>query len=615
MSMVTERTDIRNIAIIAHVDHGKTTLVDGLLKQAHTFRDNQQVAERVMDSNDLERERGITILAKNTAVVYKGVKINIVDTPGHADFGGEVERVMNMVDGVLLLVDAAEGPMPQTRFVLRKALEIGHKAIVVINKVDRKNADPARALNKTFDLFIELGASERQADFPILYSNALTQQAGPTAELGPDYQPLFDAILAHIPGPKVDVEAPTQMLVANLAYDDYKGRMAIGRIFNGRLRQNQLVARIDREGHIQNSKLTYLYVFQGLQRTPVEEAEAGEIVCLAGLDEVYIGETVADPDTPVALPIIRVEAPTVRMTFGVNTSPFTGKEGTWGTSRKIRERLYKELEANVALKVEDTEAADTFVVSGRGELQLAILIETMRREGYEFQVSRPEVIYRTGEAGETLEPFEEVHIEVAEEHMGTVIEMLGKRRGLMTGMHQGSGSVYLTYVVPTRGLLGFRYQFLTATRGTGQMHTLFHDYLPLTGEIEGREQGSMVAMEMGIAAAYSIRNAEDRGILFIEPHTEVYEGMVIGQHVHPGDLPVNICKKKAFTNVRAARAEVLESLTPARKMSLDECIEYLGEDELLEVTPKSIRIRKRILNTEDRGKQQKKLDKEKAGEA
>src|SRR5512136_1457120 len=431
-----ERQDLRNIAIIAHVDHGKTTLVDGLLKQARVFRENQQIIERVMDSNDLERERGITILAKNTAITIPDpennqvVKINIVDTPGHADFGGEVERVMNMVDGVLLLVDAAEGPMPQTRFVLRKALEMGHKAIVVINKVDRKNADPADAVNRTFDLFIELGASDRQADFPILYTNALTQQAGLTPELGPDYQPLFDAIVAHIPGPTVDPEAPLQMLVANQTYDDYKGRMAIGRLFNGKLRQGQMVARIDREGHVNVNKLTYLFVFQGLQRVPVEETSAGEIVCVVGLEEIYIGETIADPENPVALPVIRVEAPTVRMSFGVSTSPFAGKEGQWGTSRNIRERLYKELEHNVAMKVEDTETADTFMVSGRGELHLVILIETMRREGYEFQVSRPEVIYRTGEAGETLEPFEEVHIEVAEAHMGTVIEMLGKRRGL-----------------------------------------------------------------------------------------------------------------------------------------------------------------------------------------
>jgi GTP-binding protein len=608
--MPIERKDLRNIAIIAHVDHGKTTLVDGLLKQAHTFRDNQRVAERIMDSNDLERERGITILAKNTAVTYLGVKINIVDTPGHADFGGEVERVMNMVDGVLLLVDAAEGPMPQTRFVLRKALEMGHKAIVVINKVDRKNADPAMALNRTFDLFIELGATERQADFPVIYTNALTQQAGLTPDLSPDYQPLFDAILQHIPAPLVDPDAPTQMLVTTLSYDDYKGLIAVGRLFNGNLREGQTVARIQREGQITTSKITYLYVFQGLQRMPAAEVQAGEIVAIGGLEEVHIGETIADPDNPIALPSIHVEAPTVRMTFGVNTSPFAGLEGTWGTSRKIRERLYKELEHNVALRVEDTEAADTFMVSGRGELHLAILIETMRREGYEFQVSRPEVIYRPGLAGEVLEPVEEVHIEVAEDHMGAVIEMLGKRRGLMTGMTQSGGSVYLTYFVPTRGLLGFRYQFLTATRGTGQMHTLFHDYLPLAGAIDQREVGSLVAGEQGIATAFAIRNAEERGSLFIEPGTHVYEGMVIGQHQRPGDLMVNIAKKKQLTNVRAARAEVLVSLTPARKMSLDESIEYLAEDELLEVTPQSIRIRKRILNNEDRGKQQKRTKEE-----
>jgi len=608
--MEIQRSNLRNIAIIAHVDHGKTTLVDGLLKQAHTFRDNQRVAERVMDSSDLERERGITILAKNTAVTFKDVKINIVDTPGHADFGGEVERVMNMVDGVLLLVDAAEGPMPQTRFVLRKALEMGHKAIVVINKVDRKNANPAGALNRTFDLFIELGASEEQANFPIIYTNALTQQAGVTADLSPDYQPLFNAILEHIPAPKVDPDAPTQMLVTTLAYDDYKGLIAVGRLRNGTLKANQNVVRLRHDGAPVPGKLTYLYVFQGLSRQPVEEVLAGEICAIGGLDEVHIGETIADPNNPVALPTIRVEAPTVRMTFGVSTSPLAGKEGTWGTSRKIRERLYKELEANVALRVADTDSADTFLVSGRGELHLAILIETMRREGYEFQVSRPEVIYRTGEAGETLEPVEEVHIEVAEDHMGTVIEMLGKRRGLMTNMTQAGGSVYLTYLVPTRGLLGFRYQFLTATRGTGQMHTLFHDYLPLAGAIDQRELGSLVAAEAGTATAFAIRNAEERGTLFIDPGTEIYEGMVIGQHQRPGDLSINIAKKKQLTNVRAARAEILVSLTPARKMSLDESIEYLSDDELLEVTPENIRIRKRVLDSELRGKQQKKVKEE-----
>ncbi|HLF02923.1 MAG TPA: GTP-binding protein, partial [Anaerolineales bacterium] len=419
--MLQHRSTLRNIAIIAHVDHGKTTLVDGLLRQAHTFRDNQQVAERVMDSNDLERERGMTILAKNTAVVYNGVKINIMDTPGHADFGGEVERVMGMVDGVLLVVDAAEGPMPQTRFVLRKALEMGHKAIVVINKVDRKDATPADTLNKTFDLFIELGASDEQANFPIVYTNALSQQAGLTAELGPDYQPLYDAILKHIPPPEVDAEAPLQLLVANQSYDDYKGIIAVGRIFAGRIQLGQEIARIDLHGQVTMARARYLFVFQGLQRVEVEAAEAGEIVALAGIEAIGIGETIAGPENPIGLPPIRVEAPTVRMTFGVSTSPFAGREGTWGTSRKIRERLFDELKSNVALRVEETDKADTFLVSGRGELHLGILIETMRREGYEFQVSKPEVIFRKGEAGETLEPFEEVHVEVAEAHTGTVI--------------------------------------------------------------------------------------------------------------------------------------------------------------------------------------------------
>jgi GTP-binding protein len=608
--MPIERTDLRNIAIIAHVDHGKTTLVDGLLRQAHTFRENQQVAERVMDSNDLERERGITIFAKNAAFVYKNVKVNIVDTPGHADFGGEVERVMNMVDGVLLLVDAAEGPMPQTRFVLRKALEMKHKVIVVINKVDRKDAVPADTLNKTFDLFIELGASDDQADFPIIYCNALTQQAGPTVALTPDYQPLFEAILQHIPAPKGDLDAPAQMLVTTLSYDDYKGLIAVGRIFNGKLRKGQMIARIDHEGHVQPYRLTYLFVFQGLGKTEADEATAGDIVAVAGMDEAHIGDTVADPENPASLPGIRVEPPTVRMTFGVNTSPFGGREGKYVTSRQIRDRLYRELEHNVSLRVEDTDQADKLLVSGRGELHLAILIETMRREGFELEVSRPEVILLKGEAGEMVEPFEEVHIEVAENHMGTVIEMLGKRRGQMTNMtNGGDGSVYMTYIVPTRGLLGFRYQFLTATQGTGQMHSLFFDYKPYAGDIEQKELGSVVAIEAGTATAYAIRNAEERATLFIEPGTEVYEGMVVGQHVRPEDLLYNIAKKKQLTNVRAARAEILVALTPPRRMSLDECIEYLSDDELLEVTPQSLRIRKRILKNENRMRQQKRAEK------
>jgi GTP-binding protein len=598
------RQDIRNIAIVAHVDHGKTTLVDGLLRQAKAFRENQQVAERVMDSQDLERERGITILAKNTAVTYRGKRINIVDTPGHADFGGEVERVMNMVDGVLLLVDAAEGPMPQTRFVLRKALQMGHKAIVVINKVDRKNADPVEAVNKTFDLFINLGASERQADFPVIYTNALTQQAGTTPDLGPDLQPLYEAILEHIPAPVVDRHAPLQMLVTTLGYDEYKGVIAIGRIFSGAMRIDQPVVRLDIAGGQTASRVRYLYVHQGLQRLPVEVAEAGEIVAVAGIEDVGIGETIADPEQPVALPIIRVEEPTVRMTFGVSTSPFAGREGTWGTSRKLRERLFNELLHNVALRVEETESTDTFLVSGRGELQLAILIETMRREGYEFQVSRPEVIYKDGEGGEVLEPFEEVHIEVPEAHVGTAVDLLGQRRGLMIDMEHGGadGTAHLTYIVPTRGLLGFRYQFLTATKGMGIVHTIFHAYLPVTGRIDDRSVGSLVAWEAGTATAYGLKAAEERGRLFIDPGIEVYEGMVVGQHQRPGDLAINIAKKKHLTNVRSSTQDIEVRLAAPRRMSLDESLEYLGEDELLEVTPQAFRIRKRLLATDERGK-------------
>jgi GTP-binding protein len=478
--MIKERTDLRNIAIIAHVDHGKTTLVDGLLKQAHIFRENQQVAERIMDSNALERERGITILAKNTAIQIwdqasaQQVKINIVDTPGHADFGGEVERVMNMVDGVLLLVDAAEGPMPQTRFVLKQALERGHQAIVVINKVDRKGADPTTALNQTFDLFIELGASDEQANFPVVYTNAVTGRAGLTPELGPDLQPLFHTILRRIPAPKVDIDAPLQLLVTTLGYDEYRGVTAVGRIFAGKLQVGAPMARMTLNGEILPERARYLYVHQGLERVEVEQAEAGEIVALAGLEGIAIGETLADPENPVALDPIRVEEPTIRMTFGVNTSPITGREGRWGTSRKLRERLFDELRRNVALRVDETDSADTFMVSGRGELHLAILIETMRREGYEFQVSRPEVIFRQGENDETLEPFEEVYIDTSQDTVGVVVEMLGRRRGQMLEMNDsGDGNVRLTYLVPTRGLLGFRYHFLTATRGKGVMHTLF----------------------------------------------------------------------------------------------------------------------------------------------
>ncbi len=604
---LTQRTDLRNIAIIAHVDHGKTTLVDGLLKQALVFRANQQVAERVMDSNDLERERGITILAKNTAISIpdpatgEPVKINIVDTPGHADFGGEVERVLNMVDGVLLLVDAAEGPMPQTRFVLKKALEIGHRAIVVINKVDRKDAEPDRVLNETFDLFLELGASDEQADFPVIYAIATTGRAGTTPELGADLQPLFQAILQYVPAPQVDPDAPLQLLVTTLGYDNYRGLTAVGRLFAGRITAGQSLARLSQDGEIRPERARYLFVHEGLERVEVESAEAGEIVALAGLEGIAIGETLADPENPVALPTIRVEAPTVRMTFGVSTSPFTGREGRWGTSRRLRERLDNELRHNVALRVEDTESADTFLVSGRGELHLAILIETMRREGYEFQVSRPEVILRDGPDGEKLEPFEEVHIETSPETVGVVVEMLGKRRGQLLDMQDmNNGSVMLTYLVPTRGLLGFRYQFLTATRGMGTMHSILHDYLPLAGAMQARSRGSLIAWETGASTTYGLKNGEERGVLFIGPGVEVYQGMVVGEHQRPGDLDVNICKARHLDNIRSSTKEIQERLTPPREMSLDECIEYLADDELLEVTPLNLRIRKRILPKHDR---------------
>jgi GTP-binding protein len=566
-----------------------------------------------MDSNDLERERGITILAKNTAITIPNpktgemVKINIVDTPGHADFGGEVERVMNMVDGVLLLVDAAEGPMPQTRFVLKKALERGHKAIVVVNKIDRKDAEPERVLNDTFDLFIELGASEEQADFPVIYAQATFGRAGLTTELADDLQPLFETILDHIPAPIVDVDAPLQMLITTLGYDDYRGVTAVGRIFAGTIIAGQRLARIMVDGKILPESARYLYQFVGLHKVEVPEAKAGDIVALAGLEGISIGETLAAPDNPMALPTIKVEEPTVRMTFGVNTSPFTGKEGKWGSSRKIRERLFEELRTNVSLRVAETESADTFLVSGRGELHLAILIETMRREGFEFQVSSPEVIFHKAEDGSLLEPFEEVHIETSSETVGVVVEMLGVRRGIMENMEDtGDGHVRIVYVVPTRGLLGFRYQFLTATRGMGIMHSLFRGYDELAGPILTRSTGSLVAMEAGDSTAYALKGAEDRGNLFINPGEAVYMGMVIGENTRGGDIAINICRKKHLTNMRSARGDMEIRLTPPRQMSLDESIEYLADDELLEVTPISIRIRKRILDTEDRGKQVKK---------
>lgn len=613
-----ERKDIRNIAIIAHVDHGKTTLVDGMLKQGHVFRTNQVVAERVMDSNDLERERGITILAKNTSVTYHDIKINIVDTPGHADFGGEVERVMNMVDGVLLLVDAVDGPMPQTRFVLRKALELGRKAIVVVNKIDRPTARPNYVTNATFDLFIELGASDAQAEFPIVYTNAIEGVASlapmlTEADREKGLNVLFDTVISYLPGPMVDPDATGQMLVTTLGYDDYKGRIAIGRMFAGKFSKYQEVVRIGTDGQQFKAKLASVFTHVGLERVELPFVEAGDIVSVTGLPDIFIGETIADPSNPVGLPPIRVEEPTVRMTFGVNTSPFTGREGTWSTSRKLRERLYKELESNVSLKVEDGISADRFIVSGRGELHLVVLIETMRREGYEFEVGKPEVIYHTDAQGHTLEPFEDLYVEVPEEYLGAMVEMLAQRAGQMQDMkHSGAqGSlgniVTMHYKIPTRGLLGFRGAALTATRGTIVMNTLFSGYEPLAGgEISKRDRGSLIAWEDGEAVTYGLRVAWERGQLFIEAGTHVYEGMVIGEQARPGDLEINICKTKMLSAVRTRAVDHDTSrLPPIRQMSLDDCIEFINEDEMVEVTPENIRLRKKILRKDDRAKANK----------
>jgi GTP-binding protein len=596
-----QRDDIRNIAIIAHVDHGKTTLVDAMLKQSHIFRENQQVAERVMDSNALERERGITIMAKNTAVVYKGVKINIVDTPGHADFGGEVERVMNMVDGVLLLVDAVDGPMPQTKFVLRQALQRGHKAILVINKVDRANARPVHVLNETFDLFLDLGATEEQAEFPIIYTNALTGESGPNHHhLGPDLEPLFEAIVEHIPPPDVYLDEPTRLLVTAINYDDYKGKIVIGRVHSGAFRKGQPVARIDHGGAATPARIAQAFTFQGLTRQEVEQAEAGDIVALAGIADVNIGDTIADADDPRPLPPIQVEEPTVRMTFGVNTSPFAGREGTYVTSRKLRDRLFGELDRDVALRVADTESPDTFLISGRGELHLAILIETMRREGYEFHVSRPEVIFKEID-GQRMEPYEQVEIEVAQDVAGVVMEMLGQRRGALIDMkYRDDGTAHYVYKVPTRGLLGFRQAFLTNTRGQGIVNTLYAGYGPLAGPVTTRESGSLVAWETGVTTSFGLNNAQERGQLFLGPGVEVYEGQIVGQHIRDKDLEVNVCKKKHLTNMRNSTAEEGIRLEPPRILSLDDAIEFLAEDELLEVTPKAFRLRKRLISKHDR---------------
>jgi GTP-binding protein len=605
-----QRHDIRNIAIIAHVDHGKTTLVDGMLRQTNAFRQNQNVAERVLDSNDLERERGITILAKNTGIDYQGVTINIVDTPGHADFGGEVERVINMVDGALLLVDAVEGPMAQTRFVLRQALAKGLKVILVVNKIDRPAARPDHAVNATFDLFIDLGATEEQAHFPVIYAKATDGRAGfDPAALGPDLRPLFDTILEHIPPPTVDPDGPTQMLVTALEYSSYVGKIAVGRLSAGRLRAGQTIAHIDHHGNTATGKITKLYTFRDLQRQEQAEVEAGTIVAVAGIPGVGIGDTLADPENPVALPPIKVEEPTVRMVFRVNDSPFAGREGKYVTSRQLRERLLRELESNVALRVEELERAGEFLVSGRGELHLAILIETMRREGYEFAVGRPEVIFREGENGERLEPFEQVYVEALNDYWGGVAEMLGKRRGRMLDIRYGDdGTVYAEYNVPTRGILGFRQPFLTATRGTGVFHAIFDAYLPYAGDIAHTELGSLVSLETGPVSGYALEHLTARGTFFVRPSVdEVYAGQVVGEHIRDEDLVINVCRTKNLTGHRAKPTAIVEALPPPRIMSLDESIEYLHEDELLEVTPESLRIRKMVLDHNLRNREAKRV--------
>ncbi len=606
------RTDLRNVAIIAHVDHGKTTLIDGLLHQASVFHEKKVLRDRVMDSNDLERERGITILSKNTAIEIidpdngQLVKINIVDTPGHADFGGEVERVLNMVDGVLLLVDAAEGPRPQTRFVLKKALELNHKVIVVINKVDRKLTNIDQVLNDTFDLFIELGATEDQANFPVVYTIATQHRAGYTPEVGPDLQPLFKTILEAIPSPTVKVDHPLQMLVTSLEYDNFRGSIAVGRIFAGEITVGEHVVYLTSDSQVVPGVITYLYDYQGLERREINQAKAGEIVAVAGLDEITIGDTISTPDYTEPLPRIKVEAPTVRMSFGVNTSPFFGKEGVWKTSRKLRERLFREIKSNLALRVEETGSTDSLLISGRGELHLAILIETMRREGYEFHVSRPEVILQTTPSGEILEPFEEVRIEIQADDIGVVMEALNNRQGMLQDMQESStGTVLLTFLAPTRGILGFRHRFLTMTKGTGVLNTTFKKFAPRAGTVEIRSHGSLIAWETGTATTFGLKNAEERGILFIKPGMKVYQGMVVGENKRPDDIEINVCKTKHLTNMRNNIREIDHRLVTPREMSLDQYIEYLADDELLEVTPKNLRIRKRILDHSTRLRQAK----------
>ena len=594
------RRDIRNIAIIAHVDHGKTTLVDAMLKQSKVFRDNQEVGELIMDQGALEREKGITIMAKNTAVVYRGVKINIIDTPGHADFSGEVERVISMADGCLLLVDSIEGPMPQTKFVLRKALERGLKPIVVINKIDRENSRVSEVLSSTQDLFLELATSADQLDFPVLYASA--REGTAVTELGmkgKDITPLFDCILEEVPPPQIE-SGPFQMLVSNLDYDSHKGKIAIGRIWRGKIAPHSPVVSMSADGSIAHYEISEVLTYLGLKRLEVAEAEAGDIVAVTGIEIINIGDTIASPEQPEALPRIEVGEPTVEMTFGVNTSPFAGREGRFSTTRQLRERLYKELETNLSLRVQDTDSPDTFLVKGRGELHLAILIETMRREGYEFQVSKPEAITKVIN-GELMEPMEVLTLDTKEEYIGVLTEMLSKRQAQLTDMrNDGRDNVHLEFRVTTKGLIGFRSAFLTATRGEGIMNTNFLGYEAWHGDITSTRNGALVASEQGIAVTYGLNNAQGRGITFIEPNTSVYEGMIVGLNPRPQDIAINVCKEKKKTNVRSSTSDIAVKLTPPVKLSLEQAIDFINKDELVEVTPENIRLRKKLLTQAQR---------------
>lgn len=601
-----ESQDIRNIAIIAHVDHGKTTLVDAMLKQSHVFRSNEKVAERVMDSGDIERERGITILSKNTSVMHDGVKINIVDTPGHADFGGEVERVLNMVDGVLLLVDAFEGPMPQTKYVLRKALEQNLKPIVVINKIDKPDARVAEVEDEVLELFMELDANDEQLDFPVIYANGRDGIAKTDmADEGTDLQPLFKAIIDHCPCPKGDLEGPLQFMVTTLDYDDYVGKIAIGRIVRGSMKPNQNVLLVDGESQ-RKAKISRVYTYEGLNRVEREDgASMGDIACIVGIPDIKIGETVADPTNPEALPKIDIDEPTLSMIFYVNDSPFAGQEGDFVTSRHLRDRLFREVQTNVSLRVEETGSADAFKVSGRGELHIAVLIEEMRRQGYEMQIGKPSVITKEIN-GQKCEPLEALTIDVPQEFMGAVMERLGTRKAEMVNMVDIAGYTRLEFIIPARGLIGFRSEFLTATKGNGIMYHVFHGYAPWKGDIPGRTRGSLVAFEAGETTAYGIYNLQDRGTMFISPAQEIYLGQVIGESNRDVDIDVNPCKKKHLSNTRSSASDEALRLVPPRIMSLEQALEWINDDELVEVTPKSIRLRKAILDKHDRKKAAKK---------